>query len=78
LLNQASDDLDRLDEEDRQAVARELMEWVEVGPPRGTRREIAGVELFQDLLRSGFEVVYLVNEAAPYIAILRIRRLTTD
>jgi hypothetical protein len=50
------------------------MEWVEAGPPRTNRRDVAGAELFEDELRSGFEVVYLVDESVPYAAILRVRR----
>ena len=74
LLNQAAPDLERLDDEDRASISGELMEWVEAGPPRTNRRDVAGAELFEDELRSGFEVVYLVDEAVPYAAILRVRR----
>jgi hypothetical protein len=72
-LNQAAADLERLDDEDRASMSAELMEWVEAGPPRINRRDVAGAELFEDNLRSGFEVVYMVDESVPYAAILRVR-----
>jgi hypothetical protein len=74
LLNQAAPDLESLDDADRALISAELMEWVEAGPPRRNRRYVAGAELFEDELRSGFEVVYLVDESVPYAAVLRVRR----
>jgi hypothetical protein len=74
LLNQAAPDLEKLDEADRTSISSELTEWIEVGPPRRNRRDVAGAELFQDELRCGFEVVYLVDESVPYAAVLRVRR----
>lgn len=46
---------------------------IEPGPPRQNRRTLADVEIFEDVVPSGYRIAYFVNEDAPYIAILRIR-----
>ena len=73
LTGQAWADIERLDEGERDAVTSDLMAWVEAGPPRQNRRDLAGVELFDDRLPSGFDVVYIIDESIPYAAVLRIR-----
>ncbi|MDQ6614556.1 MAG: hypothetical protein M3083_07375 [Actinomycetota bacterium] len=67
-------DLENLTDDERAAVASDLLAWVDPGPPRSNRREVRGVEMFDDRLPSGFEVVYVVDEVVPYAALLRIRR----
>ena len=47
--------------------------WVEDGPPRQNKRTVLDVEVFEDVVPSGFRITYFVNEAEPYVAILRIR-----
>jgi hypothetical protein len=74
LTDRAWTDLGAFDEDERQAIASDLLAWVEDGPPRSNRRELTGVELFDDQLPSGFEVMYLVDESVSYAAVLRIRR----
>lgn len=69
----AEADLDRLGEAERMAITEELWTWVDQGPPRGARRGIAGADAYEDELSSG-RVVYLVDEAQQYVAVLRIRR----
>ena len=68
-------DFDRLSDLEQSLLADQLFEWVKVGPPRATQRNIAGVELFEDRLASGFAVVYFVNEDEPYVAIVRVLKL---
>jgi len=66
-------DFDRLSDEERAALAGDLFSWVETGPPRANRRLVAGLDLFEDRVRSGFTVTYFVDDSAPYVAILRVR-----
>jgi hypothetical protein len=58
-----------------QLVNEDLFAWVDAGPPQANRRELGGLELFEDALSSGFRVTYFVNESEPYVAVLRVRRL---
>jgi len=66
-------DFDRLSDEERAALADDLFGWVETGPPRANRRLVAGLDLFEDRVRSGFMVTYFVDDSALYVAILRVR-----
>ena len=75
LTGQAWTDIEKLSEPERNAVAEDLMVWVDAGPPRRNRRDLVGVELYDDRLPSGFDVVYLVDESASYAALLRVRRV---
>ena len=74
LNGQIEPDLDRFEEADRDAITTELMDWVEGGPPMRNRRDLAGIDAYEDRLDCGFDVTYIVDEAIPYAAILRIRR----
>ncbi len=56
-------------------LAHELFRWVEAGPPATNPRTVAGVEVFEDRLPSGFVATYFVGEREPYLAVLRARRL---
>lgn len=67
-------DFARLADADRAALNDDLFAWVEAGPPRTNRRFVFDVEMFEDLVPSGFRVTYFVNEDEPYVAILRVRR----
>lgn len=67
-------DFERLSDEERELLADELFRWVETGPPRSNVRVVAGAQLFEDRLVSGFTVVYFVNEDEPYVGIVRVRR----
>jgi len=74
LTNAVASDLERLSDEDRDAVVQDLLGWVDDGPPRGHPREVGGARLFEERLPSGFEVVYVVVETVPLVALLRLRR----
>lgn len=67
-------DVDKLTQEEQAALARALLDWVEHGPPRSNPRDATGVKLYADELPSGLVVTYFINEAVPYVAILRVRR----
>jgi hypothetical protein len=54
LAERAWMNLEKLDEDERAAVADDLLGWVETGPPRSNRRDVGGLELFDDRLPSGF------------------------
>ncbi|MDP9403503.1 MAG: hypothetical protein M3P85_09245 [Actinomycetota bacterium] len=49
----AEADFEKLDEGDRQTLGSELFSWVASGPPRQTRRDLLGVEMFDDNTRAG-------------------------
>ena len=66
-------DFDRLSDEERAALADDLFDWVETGPPRANRRLVGRSDLFEDRVRSGFTVTYFVDDSAPYVAVLRVR-----
>lgn len=74
LTDSSQPDLDALTPADRAAVTEELFAWVRNGPPRTNSRVVAGVELFEDRLQSGLSVTYFVDEQAPYVAVVRVRR----
>ncbi len=74
LTDSSQPDLDALTPADRAAVTEELFAWVPNGPPRTKSRVVAGVELFEDQLPSGISVTYFVDEHAPYVAVVRLRR----
>lgn len=74
LTDQAWFDLERLQDSERSSVVDDLMAWIEHGPPRQARRQLGGAELFEHRLPSGFDVVYLVDERVPYVAVLRVRK----
>jgi hypothetical protein len=63
-----------LSQAEEEAVTLELFSWVDNGPPRGERREVFGVELFQDELPSGYEITYFVSDAEQHAAIVRVRK----
>jgi hypothetical protein len=67
-------DLDSLSEEERSALSDDLFGWVDAGPPRTSHRRVGGLDLFEDVVESGFKVTYFVDEASPYAAILRVRK----
>ncbi|HEX9547603.1 MAG TPA: hypothetical protein VF942_09715, partial [Acidimicrobiales bacterium] len=67
-------DFEALSEGEQASLADDLFGWVDDGPPRTKRRELAGVELFEDEVPSGFLVAYFVDENEPHVAILRVRR----
>lgn len=68
-------DLDKLSVDDQIAISNELLGWVEEGPPRQNRRDLAGAETYEDRLASGYLVNYFVDESVPYVAIVRVRKL---
>jgi hypothetical protein len=67
-------DFDKLNEEERAALNDDLFAWVDTGPPRRNRRLVFGFEVFEDVVPSGFRVTYIVNDAVPYVALLRVRK----
>ena len=72
----AAGDFSRLSEAERNLVNEDLLAWVDAGPPQANRRELGGLELFEDALSAGFRVTYFVNESEPYVAVLRVRRVS--
>ena len=66
--------LQGVSEGDREAVTNDLFLWIENGPPRGNRRLLRGLEVFEDEVPSGYRIAYLVNEEVPYVAVLRVRK----
>ena len=68
-------DLDALSGDERAALHDGLFSWVETGPPMINRRNIAGAEVFEDQLSSGFLITYFVELNEPYVAILRVRKI---
>lgn len=58
-------DLDRLPLEEQMAISTELLDWVENGPPRHTRRDVAGAVVYEDRLASGYLVDYFIDERVP-------------
>jgi len=75
LATQASEpDFAALTEDERDALNEELFRWVDAGPPRGNRRVVGGVQIYEALVLSQFRVTYLVYETEPYVAVLKVRR----
>ena len=70
----AEADLENLNEGDRQTLAFELFSWVESGPPQETRRDVLGVEMFDDSTPSGFRVTYVVDEDNERVLVVRSRK----
>jgi hypothetical protein len=68
-------DVEKLAEAERMPVSADLMTWVDNGPPRTARRVVAGVEVYEDQIASGYEVTYFVDESVPYAAIVRVRKI---
>jgi mRNA-degrading endonuclease RelE of RelBE toxin-antitoxin system len=69
----ADPDFARLTDSERAAVNEDLFAWVENGPPRQNKRTVLDLEVFEEVVPSGYRVTYFVDEAEPYVAILRIR-----
>ena len=72
----AEADLDALDPTDQLSVSEELFRWVNDGPPRETPRDVFGVGMFDDDMRAGFRVTYVVVEPQNNILIIRIRKVS--
>lgn len=53
----SDDDFARLSDRERTALNDDLFAWVDDGPPRGNRRVVFDVEMFEDLLPSGYRVL---------------------
>jgi mRNA-degrading endonuclease RelE of RelBE toxin-antitoxin system len=68
----AESDLEGLSEADQQAVTTEMFAWVDQGPPLQTRREVLGIEMFDDSLPGGFRITYVTDEQNGQIFVLRI------
>lgn len=67
-------DFQALSTEDRAAVVDELFGWAEEGPPRTYPRSVGGALIFNDALSCGYTVSYFVDDAARYVAVVRLRR----
>ncbi|MGH9269187.1 MAG: hypothetical protein ACRD0D_13565 [Acidimicrobiales bacterium] len=59
----AEADFENLDPADQQAVSGELFAWTDQGPPRQTRRNVLGVEMFDDVVGGLYRIGYQVDEA---------------
>ena len=71
----AEGDFEGLEPADQQALSEELFAWVGQGPPRLSRREVLGVEMFDDVVvRGRYRVVYYVDEAQQNILVVQIRK----
>jgi len=71
----AEADFERLDEPDRQSLAEELFSWIGDGPPPLTPRDVLGVEMFDDMIRSVFRVTYVLDDVLENVLVIRIRRV---
>lgn len=71
----AEADFEGLDEPDRQSLAEELFSWIGDGPPRLTPRDVLGVEMFDDVIRSVFRVTYVLDDALENVLVVRIRQV---
>lgn len=69
----AEADVENLEQAEREALVSELFSWVDSGPPRDTRRDVLGVEMFDDDTPSGFRVTYVVDDDNQRILVVRIR-----
>ncbi len=67
-------DFDKLSEQDRAALNDDPFAWVDTGPPLANRRLILDLEVFEDVVPSGFSVTYIVNDAVPYVAVVRVSK----
>jgi len=54
-----------------------MFEWVENGPLRQTRRDVLGVEMFDDRVPGGFRITYVLDEGNERILVARIRKGTS-
>jgi mRNA-degrading endonuclease RelE of RelBE toxin-antitoxin system len=70
----AEADFERLDPNDQQVVSAELFTWIEQGPPRQTRRDVLGAEMFDDVVGGRYRIVYVVDEGQQSILVVTIRR----
>ena len=70
----AETDFEALDPGDQVQLAEELFSWVEHGPPRQERRDVLGVEMFNDVVM-GCRVTYYVDAARGVVLVIRIRKL---
>lgn len=77
LRSAAEADFERLDPSDQQAVSAELFAWVEQGPPRHTRRDVLGVEMFDQVVAERYRIVYYVDEGEENILLVKIRKRQT-
>ena len=57
----AETDFEALDPGDQAQLAEELLAWVEHGPPRQERRDLLGVEMFNDVV-ANCRITYYVDE----------------
>jgi mRNA-degrading endonuclease RelE of RelBE toxin-antitoxin system len=71
----ADPDLAVLSDAQRASLNEDLFSWVETGPPRQHKRTLLELEVFEDVVPSGFRITYFVNGEEPYVAILRIRAI---
>ncbi len=74
----AEADFENLDPIDQQAVSDELFAWTEKGPPRQTRRDVLGVEMFDDVVGGLYRIVYYVDEARQNVLLVQIRKRRRD
>lgn len=73
LEDSVAPDLGQFDDLD--AVANDLMAWVEHGPPCTGKRKVGGAVTYQDLTPGGLRVNYFIGVwPVAYVAVLRIRK----
>ncbi len=70
----AESDLEKLSEAEKSTLVSDMFAWVEHGPPCETRRDVLGVEMFDDHLAAGFRITYVVDHEDERILVVRIRK----
>jgi hypothetical protein len=69
----ARTDLVGLDPDVTTTIIDTLIEWSEMGPPRSSRREIAGITFYESVLAEDYLLAYTIDESRRRFALLWLR-----
>jgi hypothetical protein len=69
----ARSDLVGLDPDVTTTIIDALIEWSEMGPPRSSRREIAGITFYESVLAEDYLLAYTIDESRRRFALLWLR-----